>query len=66
MEDNLGAKPARGFTHTTFARKIVNDLAIAVYEPKVEAEAVECRVAEELCQSVNSTTKTIVFETTNK
>lgn len=31
LEDNLGAKPARGYKHSTFARRIVNDLAVAYY-----------------------------------
>ena len=32
LEDNLrGGSPANGFTHSTFARKVVNDLAIAHY-----------------------------------
>lgn len=66
LENNLGPNPAKGYTHSALARIVVNDLAVAVYEPKCEAEVVQCRVASELCQNVNATTKTIVFETVNK
>jgi len=31
LEGNLGRAPARGHAHSTFARKIVSDLAIAHY-----------------------------------
>jgi len=35
LEGNLGTQPARGYAHTALARLIVNDLAIAVFEPRV-------------------------------
>ena len=62
LEDNLGGQPARGYTHSSLARIVVNDLAIAKYEPKIQVETVECSVREDLCQDVNDTTKIIVFE----
>ena len=65
LEDNMGPQPARGYTHSTLARMVVRDLAIAVFEPKSQADTVQCRVVQELCKDVNSTTKTIVFESVN-
>ena len=66
LEDNMGASPASGYAHSTFARMIVNDLAIARYQPKTIAAATECVVRQDLCENVNATTKTIVFEATGE
>ena len=65
LEDNLGGSPPRGYTHSALARIVVNDLAIAMYEPKIQVETVECEVREDLCQNINETTKIIVFQNTN-
>ena len=62
LEDNLGGgSPARGHAHSSLARMIVNDLAIAKYAPAVQVVTTECQVNEELCRDVNDTTKIIVF-----
>ena len=44
LEDNMGQKPASPYTHSTFARMIVNDLAIARYQPKIDYATTECIV----------------------
>ncbi len=33
LEDNMGRKPAQGYMHSSLARMVVNDLAIATYNP---------------------------------
>ena len=43
---------------------IVNDLAVARYQPKIAIATTECVVREDLCRNVNASTKTIVFECT--
>ena len=35
LEDNMNGPPARGYKHSTYARMIVNELAVAVYEPSI-------------------------------
>ena len=62
MEDNLGGQPAHGYAHSALARIVVNDLAIAKYEPKIQVETVECFVREDLCEDINDSTKIVVFE----
>jgi hypothetical protein len=62
LEDNMGPTPSQGHAHSTFAKTIVCDLAIARYQPLKAVTRTECRVIEELCHDVNATTKTIVFE----
>ena len=61
LEDNMGDKPAQGYFHSTFAKIIVCDLAIARFDIHA-VQSRECIIKEELCSKVNSTTKTIVFE----
>lgn len=63
LEGNLGRKPAEGFAHSYFAKLIVNEIAIARYHAgKEPVDRVPCRIVEELTANVNSTTKTVVFE----
>jgi len=62
LEGNMGRAPAPGYMHSTFARKIVNDLAIASYTPNMTVSSTICRVREDLCVEVSPNTKTIVFE----
>lgn len=63
LEGNMGrGAPAQGYMHSTFARKIVNDLAIASYAPHMTVSTTICRVREDLCVEVSPNTKTIVFE----
>ena len=63
MEDNVGAaKPAEGYAHSTLSHHIVNDLAIARYDPDREVSETICRVRTDLCKSINASTKTIVVE----
>ena len=62
LEDNMGSMPAPGYSHTYYAKLIISDIAIAVYEPETVVSSVESRVREDLCENVNSNTKTIVFE----
>ena len=63
MEDNLSSsKPASGYKHSYYAKIIVSDIAIAVYEPDTEVSTVECQVRQDLSRNVNASTKTIVFE----
>ena len=38
---------------------------MAVYEPLIQVATVECQVREDLCRNVNSSTKTIVFESSD-
>lgn len=66
MEDNLGAKPAKGYAHSAIARMIVNDLAIARYKPEELVSSTVCRVREDLSQEVNPRTKVIVLENINE
>lgn len=63
LEDNIGASPAQGYMHSSIARQIVNDLAIAAYAPDQTVTASVCRVVEEKCVNINPNTKTIVFQT---
>ena len=45
LEGNIGAtKPAQGYAHSPIARMIVNDLAIAHYEPQKAVSSAICRV----------------------
>ena len=55
-------KPAKPYTHSTFAKKIVSDLAIAHYQKPNGLSSTVCRVREDLCKEVSPSTKTIVFE----
>ena len=61
LENNIGGPPAKGYAHSTFAKIIVCDLAIARYEHHT-VKSTLCRVVEELSRNVNATTKTIIFE----
>ena len=59
----MGSAPAKGYFHSTFAKRIVVDIAIAMYQPgKTPVARTECRIVEDACTNVNSTTRTIVFE----
>ena len=63
LEGNIGGRnPAKGYAHSTFARKVVNDLAIAQYQKTNNLSSVVCRVIEAECETVSPSTKTIVFE----
>ena len=63
LEGNIGVRnPARGYAHSTFARKVVNDLAIAHYQKSYDLSSVICRVNEAECETVSPSTKTIVLE----
>ena len=63
LEDNLSSSnPASGYKHSYYAKRIVSDIAIAVYEPDTVVSTVECQVRQDLSQNVNTSTKTIVFE----
>ena len=53
LEDNMNGPPARGYKHSSIARMVVNDLAVAVYEPLIQVATVECQVREDLCRNVN-------------
>ena len=66
LEGNLGRRPAQGVAHSTYARRIVNQLAIARYQSNIEVVSTTCRVREDLCQTVSPFTKTIVFENVNR
>lgn len=67
LEDNLsGSGPAQGHAHSTYARKIVNNLAIARYQPEIEVNTTSCRVRNDLCSQVNRDVKTIVLESVEK
>lgn len=66
LEDNMGRQPAFGYRHSSYARTIVNDLAVAHYEKKVNVETTVCRVRKDLCETINSTTKVIVVENVEK
>lgn len=35
LEGNMGRSPAQGYAHSTYARRIVNDLAIAHYQKRL-------------------------------
>jgi len=62
LEGNMGRSPAQGVAHSTTARRIVNDLAIAHYQKKIEVSSTMCRIREDLSEEVSPNTKTIVFE----
>ena len=62
LEGNLGASPAKGYAHSSYAKRIVNDLAIARYQPRVECASTVCRVRQDLCAEVAPSVKAIVFE----
>ena len=49
LEDNLnGGLPARGYNHSTYARAIVNELAVARYQYEIEVSTTICHVREDL------------------
>ena len=58
----MGRKPAEGYLHSTFAKMVANNLAIARYQPEVATARTVCRIRHDLSETVNLTTKTIVFE----
>ena len=62
LEGNMGRKPAEGYLHSTFAKMVANNLAIARYQPEVATARTVCRIRHDLSETVNLTTKTIVFE----
>ena len=57
LEGNLGASPAKGYAHSSYAKRIVNDLAIARYQPRVECASTVCRVRQDLCAEVAPSVK---------
>jgi len=42
LEDNMGKRPAQGHNHSNDARLIVNDLAVAMYEPEFPSKTLIC------------------------
>ena len=58
----MGRSPAKGYAHSSYARRIVNDLSIAKYGKSSEVSIAIARVREDLCEEVSPNTKTIVFE----
>lgn len=63
LEGNIGAtKPAQGYAHSPLARMIVNDLAIAHYEPNKTVSTTICRVRKDLSVTVNPRTDVVTLE----
>ena len=61
-----GGKPAQGYAHSSIARMIVNDLAIAHYQPKAEVYSTVCRVRRDLSVTVNPRTDVVTLENVNE
>ena len=48
LEGNIGGKPAKGHTHSTYADRIVKELTIARYLDSRQVATTRCRVREDL------------------
>jgi len=42
LENNLGPQPSRGYTHSNYAKMIVNSLIVGVYDKNVITAITEC------------------------
>ena len=47
LEGNQGTKPAYGYTHSTVARMIINDLIVAIYEEDIPSKTMVCKQLKE-------------------
>ena len=67
MEGNLGKKPAPGYAHSSYARKIVNDLAIAKINVKNDESALTavCKVDLKKTIKLSKSTSIFFFESEN-
>ena len=67
LDGNIGLeKPRRGIVHSNEARRIVNDLIIAYYEPEVEKTSTVCRLNQDKFFAVNNHVRTIYLESVSK
>lgn len=62
MEDNLGPKPGQGYCHSNYARIVVNDIAIATYEPELDCPATICTLEDKFTVAHNKNTSTLFFK----
>ena len=64
MEGNLGKKPASGYAHSNYARKIANDLAIGKINVKNDEAALTtvCRVNTKQTVKLSKTTSIFFLE----
>jgi hypothetical protein len=59
LENNLGANPSKGHVHSNYARLIVNDLVVGVYEKSIETHITECYPDHKMTEMWNTTTGTV-------
>ena len=67
MEGNMGKKPASGYAHSNYARKIVNGLAIAKINVKNDESALTtiCKVDTKKTVKLSKSTSIFFFESEN-
>jgi len=63
LENNLGPKPSRGHSHSNYAKMIVNDLVVAVYEKSIQTQISECYSDLKLTEMWNESTGTVYLKT---
>lgn len=57
MEGNIGnSKPAFGYNHSSYAKRIIESLAIATYESSVIAVETNVRILQDETKRINGTT----------
>lgn len=62
LEGNQGSQPSEGHNHSNYARKIIEDLIVGVYEPSTNPGYVLCRVNRQRTHAQNQTTNTFFLE----
>ena len=63
QDGNGGPSPARGYNHSYYAKRIVNDLIICRYDPTAEVASAICKVDQSRAAKVNSTTGVVFLQT---
>ena len=67
LEGNIGrSNPKKGYTHSNFARSIVNELIIGYYEKEVDKTSTICRRKEDKVYQVSPLIKTFFMESVDK
>ena len=61
LENNGEGERARTHTHSSYAKLIVNDLVIAIYEKDIPVSTETVQQVHSKCVSVNSETQTIIM-----
>ena len=65
LDGNLGAVPARGYAHSWYAKEIVNQLIVAVFEPETNYPGIICKVDQKKTERQNESTAVVFLKNTN-